>query len=127
VVVVVLVDYVEHKLSSTFVVHCNPVVMKEPFVVVVVVVLKQSMDMDLLVDVVVALMSVVVEFAVVVVAFHRHLAVVSSFVEVVVVAPVVVDNQHVDNPFLDYYTSFVHLMKDHMVVAFHYQLSHMDA
>ncbi len=102
---------------------------KEPFVVVAVVVLKQSMDMDLLVDAVVALMSVVVEL-VVLMAFHRHLSVVSSFVEVVAVvalAVVVVDNHHVDNPFLDYYTSFVHLIKDHMVVAFHYPSSHMDA
>ena len=120
----------EHKLNSTFVVHYNLVVMKKPFAVAVVV-LKQLMDRVLLVDVVVALILVIVELAVVVVAFHRHLVVVSSSVEVVVVvvvlAVVVVDNQCVDNPFQDYYTSFVHLMKDHMVVAFHYQLNHMDA
>jgi hypothetical protein len=128
VVAAVLVGLVEPKLGLTFVEHYNLVVMKEPFVVVVavVVVLKQSMDTDPLVDAVGASMSVAVE-RVVVVAFHRHSVVVSSFVEVAVAVDPVVDNHHVDNPFLDYYTSFVHLMKDHMVVAFHYQLSHMDA
>jgi hypothetical protein len=104
--------------------------MKEPFVVVAVV-LKQLMDMVLLIDAVVASMTTIVKLEMVVVAFHRHLMmVVSSFVVVVVVAVVLValvDSQHVDNPFLDYYTSFVHLMMDHMMVAFHYQLKHMDA
>ena len=81
------------------------------------------MDTDRLVDVVIVVVGRVV------VPFHRHSVVVSSFVEAVVVAPVVVvvDNQHVDNPFQDYCTSFVHLLKDHKMVAFHYQLNHMDA
>lgn len=108
--------------------HCNRPVTEEPFAAAEV--SKQWMDKGRAVDAVLPSVLVLVELETVAVAFRSHCPEVSSSSEAVAAAvetQAEEDIQHVDNPFQDYCTSFVHRSKDHTAVAFHCRLNRTGA